>query len=221
MTPLSHLLSPLPGLTLPPTYAPFPVWSGSTTGPARFVAMPKKAAIKLWHRAREFDRQSHPGQHGGAVGRTALAVLHALVFDFANFRTGRLDPSYKAIARKAGMSVRAVSDALKHLRELGLLHRIRRCVEDWQDGQFRLRQETNAYALLPETYWQGWRPPAEPPAPAQGTWGDPPPLLTGVALAALETDPVAKVAALRTDPGGGLAAALASLGASFLRRRES
>ena len=47
------------------------------------------------------------------------------------------------------MSVRAVSDALKHLRELGLLHRIRRCVEDWQDGRFRLRQETNAYVLLP------------------------------------------------------------------------
>jgi len=32
---------------------------------------------------------------------------------------------------------------------------------------------------------------------------------------------MAQVAALRTDPGGGLAAALASLGASFLRRRES
>src|SRR6478735_8869805 len=100
------------------------------------------------------------------------------------------------------MSVRAVSDALKHLRELGLLHRIRRCVEDWQDGRFRLRQETNASVLLAEeTYWQGWRPPAEPPAPAPGTWADfpPPPLLTGVALAALETDPVAKVAALRLD----------------------
>ena len=94
--------------------------------------MPKKAAVKLWHRAREFDRQSHePGRHGGAVGRAALAVLHALGFDFANFRTGRMDPSYKAIAHKAG-SVRAVSDALKHLRELGLLHRIRRCVEDWR-----------------------------------------------------------------------------------------
>ena len=216
-----HLLPPLPGFALPQTYAPFPVWSGSTTAPAHFVAMPKKRAIKLWHRAREFDRQSHePGRHGGALGRTALAVLHALVFDFANFRTGRLDPSYKAIAHKAGMSVRAVSDALKHLRELGLLHRIRRCVEDWQDGRFQLRQETNAYVLLPETYWQGWQPPAEPP-PAQGTWGDPSPLLTGVALAALETDPVAKVAVLRTEPGGGLAAALVSLGASLLRRRES
>ena len=119
------------------------------------------------------------------------------------------------------MSVRAVSDALKRLRELGLLHRIRRCVEDWQDGQFRLRQETNAYVLLGENYWRGWKPPMEPSSPAQGTWGDPLPVLTGIALAAMEPDPVAKVAALRTDPGGGLAAALASLGGSLLSRRES
>ena len=158
--------------------------------------MPKKQAIRLWRRARQFDRQSHePGRHGGAVGRTALAVLHSLVFDFLNHRTGRLDPSYAAIARKAGVCVHTVSDALKRLRELGLLHRIRRCVEDWQDGQFRLRQETNAYLLLPESHWRGWRPPAEPPAPVKGTWGDPPAVLTGVALAAVETDPVAKVAA--------------------------
>ena len=32
MTPLSHLLPPLPGFTaLSRTYAPWPVWSGSTT----------------------------------------------------------------------------------------------------------------------------------------------------------------------------------------------
>ena len=42
------------------------------------------------------------------------------MFDFLNHRTGRLDPSYAAIARKAGVCVRAVSDALKRrLRELG------------------------------------------------------------------------------------------------------
>jgi hypothetical protein len=36
MTPLSHLLPPLPGFTtLSRTYAPFPVWSGSTTAPVR------------------------------------------------------------------------------------------------------------------------------------------------------------------------------------------
>jgi hypothetical protein len=40
------------------------------------------------------------GQDGGAVGHTGLLVLHTLIFDFLNFSTGRLDPSYAAIARK-------------------------------------------------------------------------------------------------------------------------
>ena len=39
----------------------------------------------------------------------ALAVLHALIFDFLNHRTGRLDPSYAAIAAKAGVCVRTVA----------------------------------------------------------------------------------------------------------------
>ena len=70
----------------------------------------KKAAVRLWHRARDFDRGTHqPGHHGGAVGHTGLAVLHALIFDFLNHRTGRLDPSYAAIAAKAGVCVRTVA----------------------------------------------------------------------------------------------------------------
>ena len=94
MTPLAYLLPPLPGFTAPQTYAAFPVWSGSTTATARFIAMPKKTAVKLWRRARDFDRGTHQaGRHGGAVGPTALAVLHALIFDFLNHRTGRLDRS--------------------------------------------------------------------------------------------------------------------------------
>ena len=140
MTPLSHLLPPLPGFTaLPRTYAPWPVWSGSTTTPICFAPMPKKAAVRLWHRARDFDRGTHqPGRHGGAVGPTALQVLHALIFDFLNHRTGRLDPSYAAIAQKAGVCVRAVATALQRLRELGILHWLRRCAESWRDGRFVL-----------------------------------------------------------------------------------
>jgi hypothetical protein len=175
MTPLSHLL---PGFTaLARTYAPWPVWSGSVAKPVRFAPMPKKAAVRLWHRARDFDRGTHQvGRHGGAVGHTALAVLHALVFDFLNHRTGRLDPSYAAIAAKAGVCVRTVATALARLRELGVLAWVRRCAESWQDGRFVLEQETNAYAVLPESQWRGYRPPPEPPGPAPGTWGEPPPL---------------------------------------------
>src|SRR4249919_4010650 len=107
------------------------------------------------------------------TGRVSSARAHTLIFDFLNHRTGRLDPSYEAIARQAGVCVRAVATALARLRELGILHWLRRCAESWRDGRFVLEQETNAYAVLPESQWRGYRPPAEVPAPAAGTWGEP------------------------------------------------
>ena len=68
---------------------------------------------------RDFDRGTHqPGRHGGAVGHTALQVLHALIFDFLSHRTGRLGASYEAIAPKAGACVSARAAALARLREL-------------------------------------------------------------------------------------------------------
>jgi hypothetical protein len=164
---------PLPIPTLEtPTRAPWPVWTGSVAKPVRFAPLAKKAAVKLWHRARDFDRGTHePGKHGGAVGPTALQVLHALIFDFLNHHTGRLDPSYEAIAHKAGVCVRAVATALKHLRELGILNWVRRCAESWRDGRFVLEQQNNAYAVLPDSQWRGYRPPLEAPGPAPGTVG--------------------------------------------------
>ena len=163
---------PIPALEAP-TRAPWPVWSGSVANPVRFAPLAKKAAVRLWHRARDLDRGTHqPGRHGGAVGPTALAVLHALIFDFLNHRTGRLDPSYAAIAAKAGVCVRTVATALTRLRELGILNWVRRCAESWRDGRFVLEQETNAYAVLPESQWRGYRAPPEPPAaPWPDTWG--------------------------------------------------
>jgi hypothetical protein len=209
----------LPSLPLPQTYAAWPVWSGSTTAPVRFAPTAKKAAVKLWHRARDFDRSTHQaGRHGGSVGHAALQVLHSLIFDFLNHSTGRLDPSYAAIARKAGVCVRTVAAALKRLRELGILNWVRRCTESWQDGRFRLEQETNAYAVLPETQWRGYRAPEEPPVPAPGTWGEPACMPDAVTLAALEADLRGQVHALGTDPGDTLARALASLGRAFMSR---
>ena len=179
--------------------------------------MPKKAAVKLWHRARDFDRQSHqPGCHGGAVGHAALQVLHALIFDFLNYASGRLDPSYAAIARKANLCERTVATALKRLRTLGILNWVRRCAESWRDGRFVLEQETNAYAVLPATQWRGYRLPPEPPVPAPGTWGDHPPLPSPLAQAGHEMRQGGTVRSvlgiLGSDPGDGLAAALARLG---------
>ena len=145
-------------------------------------------------------------------------MLHALIFDFLNHRTGRLDPSYAAIACKAGVCVRTVATALARLRELGILNWVRRCAGSWRDGRFVLEQETNAYAVLPEGQWRGYRPPLEAPRPAPGTWGEPTPMPDAVALARLEADMMGKVLALATDPKDALARALASLGRAFMAR---
>jgi hypothetical protein len=146
-------------------------------------------------------------------------VLHALIFDFLNHRTGRLDPSYAAIAAKAGVCVRTVATALRRLRELGILNWVRRCAESWRDGRFVLEQETNAYAVLPESQWRGYRSPPEPPAaPWPDTWGAIPPLPSVLAQAALAGDLAGKVQALAGDPKDGLAAALARLGQAFMAR---
>ena len=202
----------------PTSHAPWPVWSGSVANPVRFAPMAKKAAIKLWHRARDLDRGTHqPGHHGGAVGPSALQVLHALIFDFLNHRTGRLDPSYAAIAAKAGVCVRTVASALKRLRELGILNWVRRCAERWADGRFVLEQETNAYGLLPESQWHGYRPPPEPPAaPWPGTWGEPAPMPSALVQAALEGDLAAKAQVLTVNAMTPLERAFASFQRSIL-----
>ena len=214
---LSHLLPPLPGFTaLGSTYAPWPVWSGSVAKPVQFVPLAKKAAVKLWHRARDLDRGTHePGRHGGAVGPTGLAVLHALIFDFLNHRSGRLDPSYAAIAAKAGVCVRTVATALRRLRELGILNWVRRCAESWREGRFVLEQETNAYAVLPETGWRGYRPPLEAPEPE---WGRTPIMPSALAQAALEDDPAAKAQVLTVSAMTPLERALACFQRSILAR---
>jgi hypothetical protein len=51
-----------------------------------------------------------------------------------------------------------------------------------------------------------------------GYMGDPPPMLSAVAQAALEGDLAGKVQALASNPKDGLAAALARLGRAFMAR---
>ena len=213
------LLSGLLALT-EQTYAPHPVWSGSTSKPVQFAPLPKKAAIRLWRYAREFDRQTkEKGRHGGAVGHTGLQVLHSLIFDFLNFATGRLDPSQAAIARKANLCERAVADALKRLHGLGILTWVRRCSESWEGGRYVRRQQTNAYCILP-TGWRGYVPPAEVPPPAPGTWGDHPPLPSpldlAVAVRRQNETPESAIGFLDSDPNDLLARALARLGRAML-----
>jgi hypothetical protein len=213
----------LTGFAGPKTYAAWPVWSDSTTKQIRFQPMPKKKAVKLWHRARDFDRQTkEKGKHGGAVGHTALQVLHALIFDRLNFASGRLDPSHADIARKANVCERTVRNALNRLRDLGILNWVRRCVESWRDGRFVLEQQTNAYALLPESQWRSYSPPPEPPAPMPGTWGDHPALPPVLDQADQErrdgADMLRTIQILKSDTTDELAAAFARLGQAMQAR---
>ena len=146
------------------------------------------------------------------MGHSALQVLHALIFDFMNYASGRLDPSYAAIAKAANVCERTVANAIKRLKELRILNWLRRCAESMRDGRYVLEQETNAYAVLPSSQWRGYVPPPEAPPPAPGTWGDHPPLADALALAMLETDPATKQRVLEVNASSDLERALARLG---------
>ncbi len=221
-TAIGGLLAGLPG-GQSKTYAPSPVWRDSTTKDVKFQPLPKRKAVRLWHDARRFERQTRqPGKQDGALGRNGLAVLHALLFDFLNYASGSLYPSRAAIAAKACISESSVGRGLASLKAHGVVNWLRRCVEDYIDGRFTLRQLTNAYAVLPPSQWLGFRadPPAPPPPP--GTWGDHPPLPDAVTLACREAAAgggiKAQLAALEADERDGLAAVLARLGRSIMSR---
>ena len=205
----------LPGMGESTTRASWPVWSGSTTARVRFAPVKRQEAAKLYHRLRDFERQTRQsGRQDGSVTRNGLAVAHALLFDFLNFSTGQLDPAYEAIARAACISVRSVARGLQALHRAGVLHWQRRCSKQVDDsGAFLMRQESNAYAVCSPSQWRGYAGRPEAPAPDAGTWGDHPPMERGTVEAGtfdaayerMELD-------ARASGGDALAAALARLG---------
>ena len=108
--------------------------------------------------------------------------MQSLLFDFLNYVSGALYPSYAAIAEKSGVSLSSVYRGLNKLRDAGVLNWVRRCKEEYIDGRFTLKQESNAYAVLPSSQWKGFSEPPEAPPPEAGTWGDHPPLPTALEL---------------------------------------
>src|SRR3954454_775381 len=125
-----------------------PAWRNSHDHSVLFIPMTRKQATTIWHKVRRLDqRTDKKGRHGGIIGRSALAVLSVLIFDFLDYDSGRLDPSQAAIARKARMSERTVCTALQKLRLLGILNWLRRCHEERGQWGVRFRQDTNAYII--------------------------------------------------------------------------
>lgn len=168
-----------------------PVLRGSTKREVQWGRMSRAARARRYANAERFDRATkRAGRHGGAIGHTALKVYHTLLFGFFNLKTGQLDPSYAAIARRTNLCRKAVWAALRRLKALGLINWTRRCSagEDGA-GRFVLRQETNAYQVQPEADWQGYEPaPEAPGTPEPGTWGAPAPVLDGLAQYTADRD---------------------------------
>jgi hypothetical protein len=217
MRSLAFALPPLPGFDSPKTYAAWPVWSGSTTDEIKWPKVVKEAVVAWYHKARNWNAlKEAAGRYGGTLGSSCLRVLECLAFDFQNYRTGRLDPSYEGIAAKTGLGRSAVAEALRRLKQLGLIHWQQRSAHHWHGGRFQLRQITNAYALLPPSQWHGFdaRPDAPPPDP--GTWGDHPPLPDAITQAITEKKQGGSFGQMLTrledDPTDELAAAWARIG---------
>ena len=98
----------------------------------------RNARARLLFHAEALDRRTRlPGQHGGVLKRTGLAVLRALLFSFANVVTGRCDPSFDTLAVASGCARSTVAVALGRLEAAGLLERVRR--------QVRMTRFSNAY----------------------------------------------------------------------------
>jgi hypothetical protein len=206
------------------TYAAWPVWRDSTTAKVKFVPLPKKKAVKLFHKARQFERQTRQrGKQDGALGRNGLAVLHALIFDFLHYASGKLEPAIASIARKAAVSVSSAKRGLASLKAAGVLHWIRRAAETRDEqGRFCLEQDTNAYGVIPPSQWLGFIEPKEAPPPHSSTWGATPPLPSVIEQAITERQEGAGDAAiikrLEDDLDDELAAALARFGRAMQER---
>jgi hypothetical protein len=201
------------------------VWSGSTRTPVDFKPMPKRLAVRLWHDARKFERQTRKPRHqDGAIGRNGLAVLHALLFDFLHYATGELTPTRAAIARAACISVRSVDRGLAKLKAAGALEWTKRCEESIENGIYGLRQKASAYFVLAQSRWRGfWQAPEAPP-PYPETWGQTPPLPDPIALAGMVRaeggSHRAMLAALALDPRDALAGSLGRFAALVFARNS-
>ncbi len=100
---------------------------------------------RLIYFAEALDRRTHrPGQHGGDLKRTGLAVLKALIFGFLG-PGGRCDPSLEGLARMAGCARSTVIEALKRLEAAGLVRRVARWRAVAANGGLVVLQLSNAY----------------------------------------------------------------------------
>jgi DNA-binding MarR family transcriptional regulator len=105
------------------------------------------------------------GKHGGALGRSALAVFRVLLFVVTK-REGCLYPSLETLARLARMSKPTVVTAIARLVLMGFLTVYRRIKRIRTPLGIRVVQDSNCYEYHPPTGlgalgWAIWRSPSE------------------------------------------------------------
>jgi hypothetical protein len=125
---------------------------GSDFRDAPQVRLDRNDMAKLMTTYRAIERGSWKvkakGEHGGAIGRSALRVLET--FLFVLYRPGKaLCLPYEAIAEAALLSRRTVADAIQHLARLGLITLHRRIKRIKTELGFKVVQDCNAYDLHP------------------------------------------------------------------------
>lgn len=223
MQTIAHILSRGTFATFfeaPRTYAPDPVWSDSARQDVKFHRISRKEATSIWWEARRLNQTRRGEGLGGAVGQSALLVLQSLLFDFLNYRTGQLDPSYEGIAKKTGLSRATVARALARLKSLGIVHWVRRCAS-YVDaaGRFCLEQQRNAYGVCAPSTWRGHIARVAH-ALLPNEWGAAPPPRASIVEEALRDvrpgDTAGLIRAYESDPDEKLAAVMARLGRGVL-----
>ena len=126
-------------------------------GPGSAVPLDRNAKARIMAYAGAWTaRNRQPGQHRGPITRAFLDVLHALLWQFHNSRTGCCFPSYERIAERAGCHRATVAEALRVLEWAGILtwqHRVARLREQCTDlfgrqgWRWRVIRTSNAYAF--------------------------------------------------------------------------
>ncbi|MCW3837787.1 helix-turn-helix domain-containing protein [Sphingomonas canadensis] len=192
------------------------VWRPIADGTTRRARRRIGAVLRA---ARRFEQESmERSRRNGALGHIGLEVLEAL-YSFADYKTGRCDPSVDTIAAKIKRSYKAVRQALERLRAAGFVEWIRRCVSTGNEGQAgpQVQQTSNAYGFLvpPRVEVMVRQLLGNAPPPEDAIWQrNEHAAQTEAMLASL---PLGEQGSARiSDPG--LAAAVDALGAALDRR---
>jgi hypothetical protein len=104
---------------------------------------------RIMEAARRLERRSHqPGMHGGALRRTGILVLWALLYRGPS-RHGVCDPSIGQLAAWSGCARSTVQLALQRIEAAGIMGHVRRGVV----AAGRWCQWTSAYLFASPEQW--------------------------------------------------------------------